>query len=44
MNPLQKAARAYCLSIGADPEEIVWGYWVTTKREWISAPRWSWYQ
>lgn len=41
---MEKRAREYCASIGADPDEMVWGYWVTDVRRWISAPRWAWYQ
>lgn len=37
-------ARAYCISIGADPDELVNGYARDIRpRLWISAPRWQWY-
>lgn len=40
----QADARAFCEAWGIDPDEEVWGYWITWQsREWISAPRWSWY-
>lgn len=45
MSPLQKRARSYCETIDADPDELVWGYWVDNNgRNWVSAPRWCWYQ
>jgi hypothetical protein len=49
VTPQERNARAYCLSIGANPDEIVGGYptpkffWRTGIREWVKAPRWSWY-
>lgn len=42
MSIKEKQAREYCASIHTDPDEIVWGYF--GHGEWISAPRWSWYQ
>jgi hypothetical protein len=33
-------ARDYCRSIGADPNEVVGGYWL---QKWTYAERWSWY-
>lgn len=45
MTPQENRARAYCLNLNLDPDEIVGGYWVHgDSREWLSAPRWSWYQ
>lgn len=45
MNPLQQRGRAYCISIGLDPDEKVSGYWVDQwGRRWIQMPRWAWYQ
>jgi hypothetical protein len=41
MNRTEAQARAYCHSINADPDEIVWGYW---PREWTSATRWCSYR
>ena len=40
----EKCGRAYCRAIGADPDEIVKGYFVSDQPRWVSAPRWSWYQ
>lgn len=41
----EREARAYCESIGADPDELIWGGWGTGDRiEWLQAPRWTWYR
>ena len=39
-------ARAYCLLIGADPDEIVPGYTLdaSRKRRWCHKARWRWYR
>ncbi len=41
----EKTGREYCLSIGADPDEMVWGYILTPqgRRERIESKRWCWY-
>lgn len=41
MTPAEQSARAYCHSIGADPDEIVWGG--GRLRDRICKPRWCWY-
>ena len=38
----EKTGRAYCRSIGANPDEVVRGYSETG--EWIERVRWWWYQ
>jgi hypothetical protein len=42
----ERLAREYCASIGADPDEVVKGYWDTGNgvAEWLESPRWTWYQ
>lgn len=35
-------ARLYCQSIGADPDEVVWGY-VMGERTRVYCARWRWY-
>ncbi|MGX9980684.1 hypothetical protein [Methylobacterium fujisawaense] len=45
MTHQERNARAYCLSIGANPDELVWGpandFFRPKAR--IQAPRWHWY-
>jgi hypothetical protein len=49
VTPQERNARAYCLSIGANPDEPVSGYptpsffWFIGDRQWVEAPRWCWY-
>ncbi len=42
MNLQESAARHYCQSIGADPDEFVGGT-VQGIGGWINLPRWQWY-
>lgn len=47
MSAEQADARRYCLSIGADPDEMVFGYVIDDYRfayQWVSSPRWSFYR
>ncbi len=41
MTPQERNDRAYCLSIGANPDEIVWGY--AGQKVKSHAPRWRFY-
>lgn len=46
MRTEERDARAYCESIGADPDADVSGYFDTGAGQamWLSAPRWTWYR
>lgn len=41
----ERNARAYCLSIGANPDELVWGPAndFSRPKARVRAPRWHWY-
>jgi len=41
MTSAEQSARRYCHSIGADPDEMVWGGGRLTERTY--KPRWRWY-
>lgn len=43
---IEARARAYCESIGANPDETIRGYFDTGvgHAEWTTAPRWCWYR
>lgn len=52
MTSAEQTARAYCHSIGADPDEVVGGYSAPVlpvlrgwreARVWTTCPRWRWY-
>jgi hypothetical protein len=42
MTPRERKARSYCLTINADPDELVWGYFLNNPER-VQAPRWCWY-
>jgi hypothetical protein len=41
MQPQELNARAYCIHIGANPDEVIWGY---IQRQFVRMPRWWWYR
>jgi len=43
VSPVERNARAYCLKLGLNPNEIVFGT-LEGRAGWCSAPRWCWYQ
>lgn len=48
MSDQERSARAYCHSISANPDEIIWGYSqkaapIPKGRVRSHAPRWQWY-
>jgi hypothetical protein len=45
VTPQERNARAYCLSIGADPDELVWGVRPAPfgQVNQFTMPRWRWY-
>lgn len=44
MSHTEQNARRYCMELGLDPNQVVWGYYMNSGlRERIECARWRWY-